>query len=73
METKICKECGEERPISDFKMTRNGNRASVCICCVTAKLRETKANKRAQMGGGGICLPFSTPTSTAKTPARSCA
>lgn len=72
METKICKECGEERPLSDFKMTRNGNRASVCICCVTAKLRETKANKRAQMGGV-ICLPFPTPTSTISAPARSCA
>ena len=72
METKICKDCGEERPISDFKMTRHGNRASVCICCVTAKIRETKANK-AQIRGGVNCLPFPIPTSTICRRARSCA
>ena len=72
METKICKDCGEERPITDFKLTRWGSRTEVCNDCANAKRRENKANKRAQMGGG-IWLPFPTPTSTAKTPARSCA
>ena len=59
METKICKACGEERPLSDFRKTRHGNRASVCNGCVAAKYRETKANK-AQNGGGKL-LPLSDP------------
>lgn len=63
METKICKECGEERPISDFKLTRWGTRTDVCRKCSAAKYRETKANK-AQIGGGVNCRPFPIPTST---------
>lgn len=62
METKICKECGEERPISDFKLTRWGTRTDVCNECTTAKLRETKANKRIQLMGGGKLPPFSDPS-----------
>lgn len=60
METRICKVCGDEYPISDFKFTRSGSRGDTCISCITAKIRETKAAKRAQMGGGKL-PPFSDP------------
>lgn len=68
METRICKECGEERPISAFRLTRWGNRWEVCNDCTTAKLRETKANKRIQLMGGGKLPPFSDPDFDGKDP-----
>lgn len=52
METKICKVCGRELPESDFPMGRGGIRVGVCKECRTAALRETKALKRNQIGGG---------------------
>ena len=52
METKICKVCGNEKTITDFRLSRVGKHVSVCNSCVTAKLRENKALKRSQMGGG---------------------
>lgn len=46
-ETKVCKECGREMPISLFKLTRWGNRAEVCNDCANQKLRASLAeNKR---------------------------
>ena len=44
-ETKICKRCGRELPISNFKTTRWGGRVSVCTECATNKLRENKRKK----------------------------
>lgn len=49
METKICKECGKEHPLSNFKPTRWGTRAEVCNECVAIKRNE---NKLKQVGGG---------------------
>lgn len=69
METKVCKECGRELPATMFKLTRWGTRTEVCNECVTSKIRETKANKRIQIGGG--LTPFPMPTLTAKTRVRS--
>lgn len=66
METKVCKECGEQRPINAFRLTRWGTRADVCNECTTVKRRENKANK---MGiGGGKQTPISDPDFDGKDP-----
>ena len=52
METKVCKGCGRELPINAFRLTRWGKTADTCGECITAKLRETKTNKRLEIGGG---------------------
>lgn len=57
METKVCKVCGRELPETDFPMGRYGIRIGTCKECRTAALRQTKAAKRAQMGGK--TAPFS--------------
>ena len=47
--TRICKDCGRELPIENFKKTRWGDRVSVCIDCDTRKRRENKEKKRIEM------------------------
>lgn len=44
-ETKVCRCCGRELPISNFKTTRWGGNVSVCTECATTKLRENKQKK----------------------------
>lgn len=44
-ETKVCRCCGRELPISNFKTTRWGGKVSVCTECATTKLRENKQKK----------------------------
>lgn len=44
--TKVCKVCGEEKPITEFRTIKGGNKVNTCYTCSTAKRRETK------MGGG---------------------
>lgn len=51
METKTCKACGRELPETGFPMGRYGVRIGTCKECRANALRETKAAKRAQMGG----------------------
>jgi len=46
IETKVCRECGMEHPITMFKLTQGGRRSSVCTPCVTRKLKETYRKKR---------------------------
>lgn len=70
METKICKVCGRELPETEFKLTRWGSRSSTCNTCVQEK-RAQMRHERAQVGGVNR-HPFLTPTSTAKSRARSC-
>lgn len=67
METKICKVCGRELPETDFPMGRYGIRIATCKVCRTAALRETKALKRNQIGGGKTA-PFSDPDFDGKEP-----
>lgn len=64
MEAKTCKTCGRELPSSNFKMTRWGNRASICNECLKEKRAEARYN-RAQ--GGGKTAPFSDPDFDGKT------
>lgn len=44
METKICKTCGKELPLSDFSNNRYGPTA-VCRECVKGKYRDTHFNR----------------------------
>lgn len=44
-ETKVCKCCGRELPMSNFKNTRWGGRTSVCSECATNKRRENKQKR----------------------------
>lgn len=60
METKTCKVCERELPEVDFPMGRYGIRIGTCKECRTAALRQTKASRRTQMGGGKT-TPFSDP------------
>lgn len=65
METKVCKVCGLELPLSAFKKTRWGGFSSICNECIKEKRAETRYN-RAQMGGGKTA-PFSDPDFDGRT------
>lgn len=67
METKICKVCGRELPETYFPMGRYGVRIGTCKECRANALRETKALKRNQIGGGKTA-PFSDPNLDGKEP-----
>lgn len=47
-QTKVCKCCGRELPIENFKVTRFRTRASVCNECVNAKMHDNKIRKQQQ-------------------------
>ena len=49
METKICKTCGRELSVENFKKTRWGDRVNVCTECAVKKMRENKSRKEAEM------------------------
>lgn len=50
METKKCKECGRELPITEFRKTRWGHYTEVCKECSRAKYAETRS--KIKLGGG---------------------
>ena len=52
METKICKVCGQELPVSAFRMTRWGTPAQTCQECIEEKRAQSRYDN-AQMRGGG--------------------
>lgn len=52
METKICKVCGQELPVSAFRMTRWGTPAQTCQKCIEEKRAQSRYDN-AQMRGGG--------------------
>ena len=62
METKICKVCGRELPLTQFANNRYGTPFSTCRECVNEKRAQTRY-ERAQVGGVNP-LPFPTRTST---------
>lgn len=66
METKKCKICGRELPVTDFMRTRSGSRCDTCRECRTAALRHNKAARQAQWGGK--TAPFSDPDFDGKQP-----
>lgn len=63
METKICKICEREKPLSDFKISRWGSHNAICRECIKAKIHETRAANRPQIGG----VISTTPNLTAKS------
>lgn len=46
METRVCKVCGQEKPLVEFRKNYQGY-THVCLECVRAKVKETKDEKRA--------------------------
>lgn len=68
METKICKVCGRELPWTEFRLTKGEVRAATCNACITEKRAQTRYE---HIQGGVNRLPFPTPTSTARSRARS--
>lgn len=57
METKICKRCGNELPITQFRTTRWGAKAHTCTRCITA----ARHSVRSSSNTGGKTPPFSDP------------
>lgn len=72
METKTCKVCGRELPLTDYRKVKGGGYGSTCKECFLEALKE--AHYQRKIGGGGVKpLPFPTPTSTAKPSEMWCA
>lgn len=66
METKVCKDCGRELPLSAFKKTRWGGYAGTCNECVREKRTQTRYDRVNSVRGGVKPLPFPILTSTAR-------
>lgn len=49
METKVCKDCGRELPITNFKLSRWGQRVAVCTECAVKKRKANKIKKEISM------------------------
>lgn len=49
METKVCKDCGRELPITNFKLSRWGQRVAVCTECTVKKRKANKIKKEISM------------------------
>ncbi len=58
METKVCKTCGRELPLSQFANNRYGTPLSTCRECVNEKRAQT-CHDRINSVGGGKTAPFS--------------
>lgn len=70
METKKCKECGRELPITEFRKSRWGNYTEVCKKCSKEKYDETRYKNRICGGGkqNAACLDYSDPEFDGKQP-----
>ena len=42
----VCAECGKEKPVSKFQMTRWGHLTNVCLDCVAEKRKKTLEEKK---------------------------
>lgn len=62
METKTCKVCGRELPLTSYRRTRSGNLTETCNECINEKRAESRY-RRAQIGGARPLL-FQIRTST---------
>ena len=52
METKICKDCGRELPLSDFRKTRSRAISGNCNECIKEKYAQTRYSHLEKLGGG---------------------
>lgn len=57
METRECKVCGRELPLTDFRMTKGGGRAGTCNGCIA----ERRAQARYDRIKSGGTAPVSDP------------
>lgn len=65
METKTCKVCGRELPLTDYRKVKGGGYGSTCKECFLEALKE--AHYQRKIGGGGKTAPFSDPDFDGKT------
>ena len=66
-ETKICKSCGRERPLTAYRRARGGAVCGTSNECVNEHRAPTPTDP-ATTGGGGNQRPFSDPDFDGKTP-----
>lgn len=66
METKVCKTCGRELPLSQFANNRYGTPLSTCRECIKEKRAQTRYD-RINSVGGGKNDPFSDPDFDGRT------
>lgn len=50
METKTCRECGRELPVSAFRMTRWGTPTNVCRDCIEEKRSQSRYDNNQMRG-----------------------
>lgn len=50
METKICKTCGRELPVTSFRLSKGGTKVATCNECINEKRAESRY-KHTQIGG----------------------
>lgn len=50
METKICKTCGRELPVTSFRLSKGGTKVATCNDCINEKRAESRY-KHTQIGG----------------------
>lgn len=67
-ETKVCKVCGRELPLTKFPLSKSGTRKETCNEYIASKSAETRRSHRIR--GGQSPLPFPTHTSTVCIPAK---
>lgn len=59
METKTCKVCGRELPLTSYHRIRSGNLTETCNECINEKRAQTRYDRI--NSGGGKTAPFSDP------------
>lgn len=67
MESKVCKDCGRELPLSAFYANKFSGRTASCRECINEKRANTRYANRTQVGGGKTA-PFSDPDFDGKDP-----
>lgn len=45
-ETKVCRRCGRELSIDNFKLTRYGTRVGICTECANTKMHDNRVRKQ---------------------------
>lgn len=65
METKTCKSCGRELPLTDYRRVKGGGYGNTCKECCSEALKEAAYQRKI---GGGKTPPFSDPDFDGKQP-----
>lgn len=67
METKTCKVCGRELPLTDYRKVKGGGYGSTCKECFLEALKEAHYQRKIG-GGGGKQTPFPDPDFDGREP-----